>query len=189
MKILSTVRAQLKCSTSRIPCVSCSPSPILEFPSPQLEVDPYLVKHNFHVRALSPLPKIHQNILGTALYHLVCSLKRKMLGLVADIRSQLWDWGLGTSLLKEDPSGSLGTLASTSLLFPSFDVLPKSSLGKTSRHSGDLRVSCLVRCFLHCLTSSWNSPSEKYPGPEPTRTKRRDKVTDAISTGTKESPV
>lgn len=108
---------------------------------------------------------------------------------MADIRNQLWGWGLGTSLLKEDTVAPWAHFQVQVSFSPGSMSFPHLSWAKHSKHSGDLRVSYLVRCFLHCLTSSWNSPSEKYPDPEPTRIKKRDKITDAISTGIKESPV
>lgn len=37
--------------------------------------------------------------------------------------------------------------------------------------------SYLVRCFLQCLTSRWNSLSGKYSAPDPTRIKKREKAT------------
>lgn len=49
---------------------------------------------------------------------------------------------------KRGHSGSLGTLPSTSFLFPRFDVLPTSSLGKTQqaqwRPEGELSSEVLL---------------------------------------------
>lgn len=148
MKILSTVRAQLKCSTSRIPCVSCSPSPILEFPSPQLEVDPYLVKHNFHVRALSPSPKIHQNILGTALYHLVCSLKRKMLEPRGRYTESTLGLGPWNQPFKRGPKWLLGHTRKYKSPFPQFrcpsQIFPGQNKQAQWRPEGELSSEVLL---------------------------------------------